>query len=267
MQILLGFLLAVVVAYLAYRAHSLDRSGAMAAVIVGTVVFGIGGLRWAILLLTFFITSSGLSRAFRKRKAGLNEKFSKGHERDASQVFGNGGLATLFAALHAFYPESILPWIGFAASLAAVNADTWATELGVLNPSPPRMITDLKRLVEKGTSGAVSFFGTLASLLGSAVIALPAVLLSPTGPLPPTYFLLITAAGLAGSLFDSLLGATVQAMYYCPTDHKETEKHPLHTCGTRTVHIRGWSWLDNDWVNFACGAFGVLVALVSLTIT
>src|SRR5687768_5679870 len=165
MQILYGFLLAILVAYLAYRAHSLSRSGAVAATIVGTIIFGIGGWEWAILLLTFFITSSGLSRAFKKRKAGLYEKFSKGHKRDAGQVFGNGGLATFFAALHAFYPESILPWIGFVASLAAVNADTWATELGVLNPTSPRMITNLAKRVEKGTSGGVSLFGTLASLL------------------------------------------------------------------------------------------------------
>ena len=262
MQIIYGFVLAIIVAYGAYRAHSLNKSGAVAATFVGTVIFGIGGWQWAVLLLTFFITSSGLSRAFRRRKADLSEKFSKGHERDAGQVFGNGGLATLFAALHAFYPESILPWIGFAASLAAVNADTWATELGVLNPTPPRMITNLRKLVEKGTSGGISLWGTLASLLGSAVIALPAILLSPAGTLSTDYFLLITAAGLAGSLFDSLLGATVQAMYYCPTDQKETEKHPLHTCGTRTVHSRGWKWLDNDWVNFACGAFGSLLALM-----
>ena len=262
MQILYGFVLATMVAFLAYRAHSLNRSGALAAIVVGTIIFGIGGLAWAILLLIFFVTSSGLSRAFKKRKTGLSDKFSKGHERDAGQVFGNGGLATLFAALHAVYPESILPWVGFAASLAAVNADTWATELGVLNPTPPRMITDLRKRVEKGTSGGISLFGTLASLLGSAVIALPAVLLSPTGTPVLTYLLPITIAGLAGSLFDSFLGATVQAMYYCPTDQKETEKHPLHTCGTKTVHLRGWKWLDNDWVNFACGAFGVLIALL-----
>ncbi|MBK9603136.1 MAG: DUF92 domain-containing protein [Anaerolineales bacterium] len=73
---------------------------------------------------------------------------------------------------------------------------------------------------------------------------------------------MITISGLAGSLVDSLLGGTVQAMYYCPTDKKETEKHPLHTCGTPTVHIRGWKWLDNDWVNFACGAAGTLVSLL-----
>ena len=144
MQIIYGFVLAIIVAYGAYRAHSLDKSGALAATLVGTIIFGIGGLQWAILLLAFFITSSGLSRAFKNRKAGLNEKFSKGHERDAGQVFGNGGLATFFAALHAFYPSSIIPWIGFAASLAAVNADTWATELGVLNPTAPRIITNLK---------------------------------------------------------------------------------------------------------------------------
>jgi uncharacterized protein (TIGR00297 family) len=262
MQILLGFILAVIVAALAYRVHSLNKSGVFAAVIVGTVIFGIGGWQWAVLLLTFFITSSGLSRLFKKRKEGLNEKFSKGHQRDAGQVFGNGGLATLFAALHAFYPDSLLPWIGFAASLAAVNADTWATELGVLNPTPPRLITNPGKRVEKGTSGGISLFGTLASLAGAAVIALPAVLLSPTAPLNITHFLLITAAGLAGSLFDSCLGATVQAMYYCPIDNKETEKHPLHTCGAETVHIRGWQWLDNDWVNFACGAFGVMIALM-----
>jgi uncharacterized protein (TIGR00297 family) len=266
MQLLYGFVLASTVAYLAYRVHSLSTSGALAAAIVGAVIFGLGGLEWAILLLTFFITSSGLSRAFKRRKADLNEKFSKGHERDAGQVLGNGGLATLFAALHAFYPDSILPWVGFVASLAAVNADTWATELGVLNPTPPRMITDLRKRVEKGTSGGISLFGTLASFLGAAVIALPAIMFWPTGPWNTDYFLLITTAGLAGSLFDSLLGATVQAMYYCPREQKETEKHPLHTCGTETVRIRGWEWLNNDWVNFACGAFGVLIAFIGLAL-
>lgn len=256
MQIIYGFLLAIIIAYLAYRAHSLNKSGAFAATIVGTVVFGLGGFDWALLLLIFFITSSGLSRTFKRHKQGLNEKFSKGHERDAGQVFGNGGLATFFVLVHALNPESMIGWVGFAASLAAVNADTWATELGVLNPTPPRMITDLRKRVEKGTSGGVSLFGTLASLLGATAIALPAAWLSHDWSL----LSLIALAGLAGSLFDSFLGATVQAMYFCPVDQKETEKHPIHTCGTETVHIRGWKWLDNDWVNFACGAFGVTIA-------
>lgn len=257
MQLPLGFILAVIIAYLAYRAHSLSQSGALAAVVVGAVIFGLGGLQWAILLMIFFITSSALSRLFKKRKQGLDEKFSKGHERDAGQVLGNGGLATAFVLVHVLYPESMIGWVGFAAALAAVNADTWATELGVLNPTPPRLISDLRKRVEKGTSGGVSLFGTFASLTGAAVIALPAALMTGHWSL----LLPITLAGLAGSLFDSFLGATVQAMYYCPADKKETEKHPLHTCGTGTVHIRGWEWLDNDWVNFACSAAGAVAAL------
>ena len=261
MQLLFGFLLAIVIAFLAYKAHSLNKSGAIAALFTGTIIFGIGGWQWAILLLTFFITSSALSRAFKKRKQGLDEKFSKGHERDAGQVFGNGGLATLFAALHFFFPYETWPWLGFAASLSAINADTCATELGVLNPNPPRMITNLNRIVEKGTSGGISLIGTLASLTGSALIGILASLLNPIAD-SVSIFIIVTLAGLAGSLFDSLLGGTVQAMYYCPADEKETEKHPLHTCGTQTVHIRGWQWLDNDWVNFACGAFGVMTSLL-----
>ena len=258
MQLLIGFILAIIIAYLAYSAHSLNTSGAIAATVVGTIVFGLGGLDWAILLLIFFVTSSALSRLFKKRKQGLDEKFSKGHERDAGQVFGNGGLATVFVLIHAIYPESTVGWIGFAAALAAVNADTWATELGVLNPTQPIMITNLRKRVEKGTSGGISLLGTLASLLGAFAIVLPASFLTDNWSLLP----IITLAGLFGSLFDSLVGATVQAMYYCPAHKKETEKHPLHTCGTETVHIRGWKWLNNDWVNFACGAFGVLTAFL-----
>jgi uncharacterized protein (TIGR00297 family) len=258
MQLLLGFLLALLIAFLAYKARSLNPSGAVAAAFTGTIIFGIGGWKWAILLLLFFITSSALSRAFKKRKQNLDEKFSKGHERDAGQVFGNGGLATMFAALHFFFPESALPWVGFAAALASVNADTWATELGVLSKHPPRLITNLSKIVEKGTSGGISLAGTLASLAGSALIAFFASLLTGNWSLFP----LVTFAGLAGSLFDSLLGGTVQAMYYCPTDEKETEKHPLHTCGTETVHIRGWKWLNNDLVNFLCSAAGVIVSIL-----
>ena len=261
MQLIIGILLAIIIAYLAYRARSLDRSGAYAAFIIGTVIFGLGGWRWAVLLLTFFITSSGLSRAFKERKREANEKYAKGGQRDAGQVFGNGGIPALFAALHVFLPEANWPWLVFAASLAAVNADTWATELGVLNPTSPRLITDLRKVVEKGTSGGVSLVGTLAALAGAGVIGLLAAFLSPTG-IDCSFFLWVTIAGLLGALFDSLLGATVQAIYYCPTCQKETERNPTHSCGTGTTQIRGWKWLNNDWVNFACGVFGVVIVFV-----
>ncbi|HEY3313428.1 MAG TPA: DUF92 domain-containing protein [Anaerolineales bacterium] len=261
MQIFAGFFLAAIIAFAAFRVHSLSRSGALAAMLVGTVIFGIGGWQWALLLLAFFITSTALTRAFKQRKTGLSEKFSKGGQRDAGQVLGNGGLATLFAGLHYFFPTAPWVWLAFAACLAAVNADTWSTELGVLNPHPPRMITNPGRVVEKGTSGGISVIGTLAALAGSALIGLLAVLFPPA----PVYWTLgvwVTLAGFLGSLFDSLLGATVQAIYYCPACDKETERHPFHTCGTPTTLKRGWSWLNNDIVNLGCAVFAVIFVLV-----
>ena len=69
-----------------------------------------------------------------------------------------------------------------------------------------------------------------------------------------------TGGGVAGSAFDSLLGATVQAIYWCDTCAKETERQ-VHRCGARTRQVRGWRWLGNDLVNFFASAVGALVAV------
>ncbi len=262
MQLIIGFVAAILVAFAAYRVRSLSFSGALAAVGVGTVVFGVGGWEWAALLLAFFVSSSGLTRAFGKRKNELNEKFAKGGRRDAGQVLGNGAVAALFAALHGLYPEAVWPWLGFAAALAAVNADTWATELGVLSPHPPRLITDLRRTVEMGTSGGITLIGTLSALAGASVIGALAGLLGP-GAGSGSRALVVALAGLAGSLVDSLLGATVQAIYHCPACDKETERHPAHLCGTATIQVRGWAWMTNDWVNLACAVSGAVMAILA----
>ena len=267
LQLLVGFLVAVVISLLAYFTRSLGKSGALAACLLGTVVFGLGGVPWAVLLLAFFISSSLLSRFSKKRKAALNEKFSKGSQRDFGQVAANGGIAGLCVLVSLLFPQSSLPWFAFAATLAAVNADTWATELGVLGRGQPRLITTGVP-VEKGTSGGVSWFGTLSAALGAVFIALPAVLFWPGGMLIRgleavlLWFFGITLAGLAGSLVDSLLGATLQAIYYCPACQKETERHPLHSCSTPTSQVRGLRWLNNDWVNTFCAASGAILALV-----
>ncbi len=143
MQILLGFILAAAIAGLAYRLHLLSRSGAGAALALGTLVFGLGGLEWAIVLIAFFGASSGLTRLFARRKQDLSATFSKGGQRDAAQVLANGGLAGCFVVAHALWPAQDWPWAAYAGTLAAVNADTWSTELGVLSSDPAPADHDL----------------------------------------------------------------------------------------------------------------------------
>jgi uncharacterized membrane protein len=68
------------------------------------------------------------------------------------------------------------------------------------------------------------------------------------------------SGGLAGSLTDSLFGATVQAMYYSDGRRKETEKK-VEKDGTPNRHIRGWTWLNNDLVNLISSIGGGAVAV------
>lgn len=250
-------LLSTIISLLAYRRGSLSTSGVAGAILVGTLTFGFGGWTWGLLLGVFFVTSSLLSHFKEKEKQLAAEKFDKSHRRDLAQTLANGGAGALVALLSALVPAPIwFPY--FLGVMATVNADTWATELGTLSPRPPRLITT-GRVVEVGTSGGVSLLGTTVSLVGGLIIGLAAALARrPQRPWP----LIFSAglAGLAGSLVDSLLGATVQQIYYCDVCKKETEKK-LHKCGHATRPLRGWSWLDNDLVNLLASLAGGLVAL------
>jgi uncharacterized protein (TIGR00297 family) len=259
LSLAIGLLLGCCAAGAAWVFKALSTGGAIAAALLGTVVFGLGGLPWAIVLLTFFFTSSLLSFCFKGRKVIISEKYAKGERRDAGQVLANGGIAGICVILHVCFPNSILPWLGFTASLAAANADTWATELGILSPNEPLLIFSNRR-VARGTSGGVSLAGTLASFTGALTVCMAAGILS---GLPIIQVFLLALCGLAGSLIDSTLGATIQAIYYCPACQKETEKHPRHSCGTETRQIRGWGWLNNDWVNVACTLGGAALGMLS----
>lgn len=273
-KLLIGLIAGVGIAALAYRARSLDLSGAIAAGVLGTIVFGLGGVAWALVLLTFFVTASGLSVIFKGRKSRIADDFAKGSRRDAGQVAANGGISGALAfgyfLLYMVNPQHpLLPalWLGFAASLAAANADTWATELGVLNSHQPISLRTFQR-VPGGTSGAISWVGTLAALAGSGVVAGVAVLTGLAGWAPAGglslggQFVLISLAGLLGAMVDSALGAWVQAMYHCPACQKDTERHPLHSCGRETTLVRGIKWLQNDWVNAACTLSAAMAAVV-----
>lgn len=266
-QLLIALGVSAIVVALAYWRGSLSESGAAGALVVGTLTFGLGGWQWGVLLGVFFVSSSLLSHYKEREKRAAAEKFDKGHRRDAGQVLANGGLGTAVAVLSAFVPNPVVPaaaWFFlFLGVMATVTADTWATELGTLSKRPPRLITT-GRLVEVGTSGGVSPLGTAVSFLGGLLIGLTAGVLTEYGLL--TTAVMGAFGGLVGSLFDSLLGATVQRIYYSDARQKETEKQ-FEKDGTPNRPLRGWRWMNNDVVNlisslvggFVAVAFGVLL--------
>jgi uncharacterized protein (TIGR00297 family) len=249
-----GFLLAAAVAVLAYRMGSLTRGGAAAATVVGGVTFGAGGAVPGALLMLFFISSTVLSRVGRQRKASAAAEFEKGGRRDQGQVMANGAAAAVLALAYGITLEPVM-LVALAGSLAAANADTWATEIGVLSRRRPRLVTT-GQAVDSGTSGAVSAEGSLAAVAGAGLIGVAAG----WGTGSAFVAVVILAAGFVGAIVDSLLGATVQAIYFCPTCLKPTERHPRHGCGTPTTLVRGWPWLRNDGVNLAASIAGACAA-------
>jgi uncharacterized protein (TIGR00297 family) len=267
LRFLLGLVLSGLIGFAGYRREALTLSGGVGAVIVGTLIVGFGGWAWGLLLVAFFASSSLLSLYRRADKAGVSDKFAKGHRRDLGQALANGGLGALLALVYGLSPDPM--WLAaFVGAMATVNSDTWATEIGVLSRQAPRLLTT-GRVVPAGTAGGITRDGSLVALAGGLFIGLCAVVfvagerlvtgqpvaLEMLGPLFP----IGGAGGLAGSFFDSLLGASVQRIYYCEVCSKETEQ-AVHDCGSVSARLRGWDWLDNDRVNFISSGVGALVA-------
>lgn len=281
--------------------RALTTSGALGALLTGTSIAGAGGWDWGAALVYFFASSTVLSRVASQRKlAAAADKFDKGSQRDLAQALANGGVAAALALLcstpwGASRAQTLAT--AFAGALAAANADTWATEIGTLSPQPPRLITTGRR-VAPGTSGGITPMGLAAAVAGAGTLGLVFALLGPrAAPRGPECistarsplagrsapargvrhtplvsfsgaesgarrFRAAALGGVAGALADSMLGATVQAMRWCPRCDVETERR-VHRCGTPTTWLRGIVWVDNDVVNLACTLLGAGVGLLA----
>lgn len=262
MQLFVGFVFAVLISNASLRAGFLSPNGAAAMFLMAVIIFGIGGWKWTIPMLTFFILSSLISRMKNKRKEAVDLIFEKSHRRDMWQVTANGGLASVFVLLEFIMPNPVW-YFAYLGAIAAATADTWGTEFGVSFSSGARSIITFRR-VPLGTSGGVSITGTVAGLAGGAVIALSGYpwYHQSMELITSSFFLvgLIAGSGVAGSLFDSYLGALFQAIYKCPVCANMTERK--HHCGSPTIRVQGYTWITNDYVNFACTSMGSFVAIL-----
>ena len=250
----IGFVISFFIAYAAYKKESLTLDGSIGATFLGTLMYATSGLFGSIVMVVFFLSSSILSHFKKNLKERAAKQFDKTGRRDIMQVFANGGVGLIHSILYYITNNpAFLVFLGI--SFAAANADTWATELGLLNRRNPISLRTFKP-VEKGTSGAISLIGTLSALLGSMLIGLFAAFglsflnidISQLGIEFSQAFTLVTLGGFFGSIIDSLLGTTVQGVYYSHELEGETEKKEHN--GKPNMLIRGFSFVNNDLVNF-----------------
>ena len=261
-------LLATCLSVRGHRRGSLSRSGAALAFVVGLVSCA-ASVRFGLTLIAFFLSSSKMTRVGAARKRKLEEGHTVGGNRNWVQVAANGGLGTALAA--AFYratrgaglhpelpvdigaqPAASLLQVAYLCHYAACNADTWASELGVLSKAKPRLVTAPWRHVPPGTNGGVSALGNAASaagglLIGAVFWGLGAVLVDGELAAPAQWPLVVlgAAAGALGSLIDSLLGATLQYSGWC------SKKQLVVNAPTDTsTRICGHDVLTNSQVNF-----------------
>lgn len=220
----------------AWRTGHLGRSGAAAALLVGTTILHGAGYAGGLALLLFFVGSSAVGHLAPDPARHLG---ARGGRRDAWQVLANGGAAAVAALL---FPGPLALWM-VTGSLAAAAADTWASGLGALSAREPRHILRW-RTVPAGTSGGITTLGTVGGLIGALTVALPLGVL--TRAAPPA--VAATGIGFGGMLLDSLLGAGLQGKFACRRCGSNTERR-RHACGDPTERTGGLAWLTNDGVN------------------
>lgn len=192
----------------AYAVRALDLLGAVASFFLGLEVALLGGISWLVLMTIFPVLGVLATRIGYRRKAERRVAEAAGGERGVGNVLGNGlgpalaALAILFAPL---VPERAAA-LAFATALAAVTADTLASEIGVLSQRARRVLPPFGAL-PAGTNGAVSLAGQVAALVGAFVIAFAALFLL---QLPISLAWIPLLGGFLGCQLDSFLGATLE---------------------------------------------------------
>jgi len=248
------------IALISLKFKLLDRGGIIASLPIGYVILTLASVQHFAILLTFFAVS-GLVTKIRVKQIG-EELVEKNWIRSWRNVIANGfaPMSIILVAELAPSWRSLLAVSGYLGAIGTAFADTLATEIGLLYPRDPRLITNFRR-VKRGTPGAVSPYG----YLGGTAAALITCGLAYAFKFQNQLLLLITfASSIIGMTVDSALGATIQAKYRCNVCGKLTESS--HHCGKAAEKIAGIRMIDTHAVNLISTTIGALTA-IALTIT
>ncbi|WP_249066737.1 DUF92 domain-containing protein [Halalkalibaculum roseum] len=243
-RIITGAILAVIFCAAAFLFRWLSLSGTYAAIISGTIVFGLGGISSTAILLAFFISSTLISKKYTRSLDETSHAYSEKIRRDGLQVWSNGFWFTLFLLLwFVFHNDAML--LGALGAIATATADTWATELGSRRFSSQTYLISGFSKVAPGTDGGISVPGTLAAMIGSLSISLISIYVF---SLMGVLIIPILVAGFLGCLADSYFGAIFQ--------QKEPAKNwPGILKGLNMK-------LDNNMINWISSGFGALIAII-----
>ncbi len=262
LNLAIGAVTSSILAILSVRIRSLSLSGGICAIVIGTAIYGCGGWTWYVVLLSFFLSSSLLTKFRYATKVAKGVGEMKAGARTIWQTVGQGGIAAIVAGVSLLSsPTPMLMAVGFVSALAEANADTWAVELGVLSKRYPRLITSISREVPPGTSGGISMLGELSAVAGALFVSLTGAVLGVFGRSPFVPLLIATVAAILGEHIDSLLGGTIQAAYSCPSCKKETERK-VHKCGTVSRPVKGIQAANNEAVNLIGNALAAAIGVV-----
>lgn len=194
-------LILFILGFITYKRKALDLFGSAVMIIMGVVIIFSAGANWLVLIVLFLLMSLLATRYSKKYKRSLGQFEGR---RTSKNVISNGVVACFMAAFGGYY----LPFVGgFIGAIATATADTLGSEIGVLDQHP-RLITTLQK-VDPGTNGAVSVLGTVAGIIGAAIIGIAAYFLGIV-PSPLSAITVSIISGTVGCFMDSILGAVFE---------------------------------------------------------
>lgn len=203
-HIFLAFAISFFLSLLALKAKIADESGLMSATLIGVVTIVYTDLRFFLLLLSFYIIGSVVTK-FRynvKLERGIAEQ--SGGARGFANVFSNSLPALFFAMNYGIFKMDVFA-LAFTSSIATALGDTMASEIGK-TADKVYLITNFKR-VEPGESGGISLIGEISAFLGCSIVSVLAFVL---GILKFEWVMIAILLGFIGVHIDSLLGATLE---------------------------------------------------------